>query len=152
MHGIRHRNYSGNEFVDGQGVHVTTLYCATAVAAGEVRIIEYDGVYGEKAVTPTGAMAFNVDTVVALEAVAAGNIGLFAKGGAIVEAKVATGVAVGDHLELIADGTNYITDGTSGSTARSVRTAAIAMEANASGVVALKKVYKYKVPHQIAAS
>jgi hypothetical protein len=151
MHGIRHTGYAGNELIDGAGSKILSLYCHTTITKGQPYVVDYDATNGMKTAAPVTAL-YPVTIVVALEDCASGKIGLFQEYGENIETLVATGVAVSDHLELIAAGTSLIVDGSTGSTVRTKGSKAIALEANASGVAALRKVRLFRELVEVAAT
>jgi len=130
------------------------LYSADAVTLGEVRVLTYSNTSNKEyvATTPTAAITSRgIKTVVALETASSAGLGKWQFSG-LAEATVATGAAAGDYLELIKDGDEFVVDGTSGSTSQTDQSAAIAVDANASGENATGTVLLIDDLHEIAAS
>lgn len=126
------------DFCRGEGIE---LYCVIAVTKGRPYWIGFGAAEGQEmhAAIPA-TMADGVKILVALDDYASGKIGKFALWGTAIPALVADGVAAGDHLEVLNGGTSFIVDGSTGSTTKTVRTAGLAKEANASGAAALKNI------------
>ena len=127
---IRNTVNTGVEFnlpPNGKGV---SLYNGTggAVAIGDLVMIDYEETAGQEvsAITPA-TTAFNRRFAVALEAVASGAIGLFQTEG-MVEAFVAgSSVSAGDSLKV----TNGLNELVKDSTARTSKSIAVAIDAQA---------------------
>uniref|UniRef100_A0A6M3L4U1 Uncharacterized protein n=1 Tax=viral metagenome TaxID=1070528 RepID=A0A6M3L4U1_9ZZZZ len=154
-----HKDIVGNEACgatfsipekNGEGI---VLYSASAVVLGVVRVLTYSNTANKEYVASAAATLTSrgVKKVVALEALAAAGLSKWQTSG-LAEADCATGVAAGDYLEIINGGDELICDGTTGSTTQSDQSAAICVDANASGANAVGTVLLIDEPTEVAAS
>uniref|UniRef100_A0A6M3XXE5 Uncharacterized protein n=1 Tax=viral metagenome TaxID=1070528 RepID=A0A6M3XXE5_9ZZZZ len=154
-----HKDIVGNEACgakfsipekNGEGI---VLYSASAVVLGVVRILTYSNTANKEYVAsaPGTITTRGVRTVVALEALAAAGLSKWQTSG-LAEADCATGIAAGDYLELGGTDDEFEVDGTTGSTTQTDQSAAIAVDANASGANAVGTVLLIDEIHEIAAA
>jgi hypothetical protein len=155
---MEHAKFAGHRWVDQDDKNKVALYHTVAVTKGTPysKVYRYSATAsnGEEAIVPLEEETVHdlCKIVVALEDSAATKISIFQESGNVEEAYVGDGVAVGDYLEVVAAGTYFVPDGTTGSTTRTDQSAAVALEANASGATALKKILLLRETHDIAAS
>jgi len=147
---IRNRAEIGEMFnVTPNGVGIS-LYNGTgsAVVIGEVVVIGYEETAGgEMQAIAAATTAFLVRTAVALEAVASLAIGLFQTEGeceALVDGD--TDVTAGDSLQVVDGDIAFTKEGS----ARAQYGAAVAIDAMASAVPALKSVFLIAEQHTLA--
>jgi len=148
MVGVKGTGVAGHRFETADGGMGIELRCHGTVYKG----YPYKMNLYNSTTVPFGTLAPATQTypekiVVALEAGASGEVKCFQLYG-ICDAYVANGVTAGVYLEAC----NTDTDFTSQSSTKDVNTSAMALEANATGSSALKKIVLNDIPTPCAAS